>query len=89
LAKSPDQRSQSIKDVAIELREIVDEFDSLSASATSGSTAALVTPPRKRRALVAGVVAVALLGLVAIGVYSLRGGRAVPASAETCSSRCG
>ena len=82
LAKSPDQRSQSIKDVAIELREIVDEFDSLSASATSGSAAALVTPPRKGRALVAGVAAVALLGLagLAVGVYSLRGGRTVPAS---------
>ena len=35
LAKSPDQRVQSIKDLAIELREIVDEYDSLSASASS------------------------------------------------------
>ncbi|HJQ98317.1 MAG TPA: protein kinase, partial [Candidatus Polarisedimenticolaceae bacterium] len=38
LAKNPDQRVQSMKDLAIELREIVDEWDSLSASGSSGST---------------------------------------------------
>src|SRR5262245_59119710 len=38
LAKNPDQRVQSMKDLAIELREIVDEWDALSASGTSGST---------------------------------------------------
>ncbi len=37
LNKNPDQRLQSMKDLALELREIVDEYDSLSASATSGS----------------------------------------------------
>jgi len=37
LAKSPDQRLQSIKDLALELREIADEYDALSASASSGS----------------------------------------------------
>ncbi|HET6462756.1 MAG TPA: protein kinase, partial [Candidatus Krumholzibacteria bacterium] len=37
LAKQPEQRAQSMKDVAIELREIVDEYDSLSASATSAT----------------------------------------------------
>jgi serine/threonine protein kinase len=39
LAKSPDQRAQSIKDVAIELREIVEEYDTLSASASSSKHA--------------------------------------------------
>ena len=39
LAKSPDQRVQSIKDLAIELREIVEEYDTLSASASSATHA--------------------------------------------------
>jgi len=37
LAKNPEQRFQSAKDLAIELREIVDEYDSLSPSGSSGS----------------------------------------------------
>jgi len=37
LAKSPEQRVQSIKDLAIELREIVEEFDTLSATTSSAS----------------------------------------------------
>jgi serine/threonine protein kinase len=39
LAQNPDQRVQSTKDLAIELREIVEEYDALSASATSASQA--------------------------------------------------
>jgi serine/threonine protein kinase/Tol biopolymer transport system component len=38
-AKAPDQRLHSMKDLAIELREIVEEYDTLSASASSGSGA--------------------------------------------------
>jgi len=38
LAKAPDQRFQSMKDLAIDLRELVEEWDSLSPSAPSGST---------------------------------------------------
>jgi len=37
LAKSADQRLQSVKDLAIELREIVDDYENLSATATSAS----------------------------------------------------
>jgi Tol biopolymer transport system component len=37
LAKQPEQRAQSMKDIAIELREIVDEYDALSSSATSAT----------------------------------------------------
>jgi len=37
LAKNADQRLQSVKDLAIELREIVDDYDNLSATATSAS----------------------------------------------------
>lgn len=39
LAKSPDQRFQSMKDLAIELREAHDEYDSLPVSGPSGSSA--------------------------------------------------
>src|SRR6185503_20436169 len=37
LAKSPDQRLQSMKDLAIELEEIADNYASLSSSTSSGS----------------------------------------------------
>lgn len=90
LAKSPDQRFQSMKDVAIELREIVDEFDALSASAGSGSgsgsgsgishaggTGAAIAAERRRSPLVpilAAAGVVAAIG-IAFGVWGvLRGG---------------
>jgi len=37
LAKNPEQRLQSMKDLALDLREIVDHYDELSASSSSGS----------------------------------------------------
>jgi serine/threonine protein kinase/Tol biopolymer transport system component len=40
LAKQPEQRAQSMKDIAIELREVFDEYDSLSSSATSATLTA-------------------------------------------------
>ncbi len=78
LAKSPEQRFQSMKDLAIDLREVVDGYDSLSASATSGGTVtsgALGAPPARRRGLMAGIMAVCLLGLggLAMGLYSWMG----------------
>jgi len=88
LAKSPDQRFQSIKDVAIELREIVDEYDSLSASAASGSS--IASPggsadlPR-RRGPGAGIIAAVAIGVagIAFGLWSWVGGRtAAPAPDE-------
>lgn len=54
LAKQPEQRAQSMKDVAIELREIVDEYDSLSSSATSATltgTGMSAIPMRRRKNL--------------------------------------
>jgi Tol biopolymer transport system component len=39
LAKNPDQRLQSMKDLSLELAEIVEEFETLSASESSGSGA--------------------------------------------------
>ncbi len=86
LAKSPEQRAQSIKDVAIELREIVEEFDTLSASASSTShgsgAAAALAPSRK---LGAGQLAAAALAAVALVFaafwVSRRGATAPPAPA--------
>jgi serine/threonine protein kinase len=78
LAKSPEQRFQSMKDLAIDLREVVDEYDSLSASTTSGGTVtsgALGAPPVRRRGLMAAIVAVCLVGIggLAAGLYSWMG----------------
>ncbi len=61
MAKSPEQRLQSMKDLAIELREIVDEYDTLSPSgSSSGSTtmAAPVVPKSRVPMVAAGAVAV-------------------------------
>jgi serine/threonine protein kinase/Tol biopolymer transport system component len=66
LAKNPEQRLQSAKDLALELREIVDEYETLSPSGSSGSGSAVLgapsAPGRKRIAravLVASAVVVA------------------------------
>src|SRR6185436_7597259 len=85
LAKNPDQRLQSAKDLAIELREIVDEYDSLSGSGTSGSgsSALAAAPPRKgipAAALIAGALVIA--AVIVGGVLMLRrGDRGGPSSA--------
>ncbi len=78
MAKSPDQRLQSIKDLAIELREIVDEYDDLSPSATSGTVASeAVVVARRSPLLSAMIAAVVVLGVagIAFGIWSMmRGG---------------
>jgi len=78
LAKTPEQRLQSMKDLAIELREIVEEYDALSVSATSagsGPSGPPLRPAGMRPAHRAGLVAVAALGLagLAFGIYGLVG----------------
>jgi eukaryotic-like serine/threonine-protein kinase len=80
LAKSPDQRFQSAKDLAIELREIVDEYETLSPSGTSGSGSSAMAAPaiigRKgipAPMLVAGAVIVGAL-IVAGALFLGRGG---------------
>jgi serine/threonine protein kinase/Tol biopolymer transport system component len=78
LAKSPDQRFQSAKDLAIELREIVDEYDSLTASGSSGSgSSALSAPaPAGRRIsplmLIGGTALV--MAVIIAGIFLVRGG---------------
>src|SRR5262249_4230473 len=65
----------SMKDVAIELSEIVDEYEELSVSATSASGSAsgdaLRAPASSRRTPVATVSAIALV-VIAIGFYAWR-----------------
>jgi len=78
LAKSPEQRFQSMKDLAIDLREVVEEYDSLSASVTSAGTVtsgALGPPPARSKGLVVGIAGACILGLggLAIGLYSFIG----------------
>ncbi len=73
LAKSADQRLQSMKDLAIELREIADNYESLSSSASSGSgvgAVGAVPRPTVRRGWLIGGAIVAILGVagLAIGV---------------------
>ena len=91
LAKVPDQRLQSMKDLSLELIEIADEYEQLSASVTSrGSGSAAATSglgdrPSGRwpRRLGLAAAVVAGLGGMAFGLYSWRGGAgresAVPA----------
>ena len=78
LTKDPNQRLDSMKTLAIELREIVEEFDALSASASSGSRASSIVtlePPRRRFtpvALALGVAAAAVVVGIAGGVVGIR-----------------
>jgi len=85
LAKNPEQRLQSAKDLAIELREIVDEYESLSASGTSGSGSSALgvapIPKRKSPAALVGrvlVLAVAVVGSILLFVRMSRHGDQAP-----------
>ncbi len=87
LAKSPDQRFQSIKDVAIELREIVDEYEALSASAASGTSigaSGAVAPLQRRTGMTVGIIAAVAIGLagVAFGLWSWMGVRTAEAPSQ-------
>jgi eukaryotic-like serine/threonine-protein kinase len=95
MAKAPDQRLQSMKDLSIELSEIAEEFDELSASATShgsgsrASAPALRSPVAGSRSLRLAVAAVAILGFagVGFGFYSwLRGRNAGAAAPQSFQS---
>jgi Tol biopolymer transport system component len=83
LAKSPDQRVQSVKDLAIELREVVEEYDALSVSGSSttshgSGTAPALAAPRRPSALVLAAGGLAAAALVAAGVWALRRGATAP-----------
>jgi len=71
LAKSPDQRAQGMKDLALELADLADEFDTLSASSGSGtrvSSGVMGEAPanRRMRGLTMAGFAAGVLGLAAI-----------------------
>jgi serine/threonine protein kinase len=70
MAKDPEKRYQSMKDLALELGEIVDDFEELSASATSASHSisgeALQMPGHRANRM--AMIAVSIVALIAIGV---------------------
>src|SRR5262245_31490990 len=77
LAKDPNQRPQSMRDLALELREIVEEFDQLSASASSGSGTIATDIGRARhgwRTSTSALLAAALIAAVALIVWWVRHG---------------
>ena len=80
LAKSPDQRFQSMKDVALELREVVDEWDSLTTTATSVGTLTgrqfPATESRRARWLVLAALLVAVAALGFAGWSKFKGSAA-------------
>jgi serine/threonine protein kinase/Tol biopolymer transport system component len=66
LAKEPDKRFQSMKDVAIDLADIVDEFDKLSASTTSASVSGSspIAPMRKSPWWIAAAVSAVVIAAI-------------------------
>ena len=73
LAKAPDQRLQSMKDLSIELREIADGYDSLSNSQSSGSGASAVgavsAQAGKRFGWAQAIAGVAVVAALAASAY--------------------
>ena len=92
LAKNPDQRLQSMKDLAIELREIADQYDALSNSASSGSgvsavgAVGAVPRPAARRPWLIAAIAGAVLVAVLAGGYIVSKNRASTAGGAAASA---
>ena len=87
MEKNPEQRLQSSKDLALELREIVDEYDVLSASATSGSAIAAPALRPRRNPIVLGAVGLgATLGLAALVFWLVSQRAGGPRPARPCSA---
>lgn len=82
LSKDPERRYQSMKDLAIELREIVEEYEDLSAAtrsrASDSQSGAVAGVPRRPVLLWIGA-AVAIAAIVTLGAL-LMGGRETPAA---------
>lgn len=73
LKKAPDQRVQSMRDLALELREIVDEFDELSNSGTTaGSGSGLAAPVAPRRSYLLPVIVAGIVVIAAAAYFGLR-----------------
>ena len=76
LAKNPEKRFQSMKDLAIELREIVEEYDTLAATASDSNVSAssisgTFAAPSQKRVSVWIAVGVLVATLAAIGFWQL------------------
>ena len=89
LAKDPEKRHQSMKNLSLELMEIVEEFEQLSASGSSRTTSAsnetlaLANPRRNWVALLAALVVIAAL---AFGLYQWRQAQTVSRAPDSFSS---
>src|SRR5262249_4952565 len=87
LSKQPDERIQSMKDLAVDLRELAESWDSLPASAdTTGPLARPVSlsasAPGSRRWMLPGLACIVLLAAVAATALWLRSARpGAPAAA--------
>ncbi|HWP42588.1 MAG TPA: protein kinase [Blastocatellia bacterium] len=94
LAKNPDERYQSIRDVAIDLRDLIREYDSQPSVAATGAVTslptafvktgeeALTTPVKQAgrywKRLALGVAALAIIAIAAIGLIRLLGQKTAP-----------
>jgi serine/threonine protein kinase/Tol biopolymer transport system component len=71
LAKNPDQRFQSMKDLALELREVVDEWDNLTLTLTSAGTTKNTmfpgTEAKRARWLIPAALIVAVVAVLVAG----------------------
>jgi len=85
LQKNPDQRLQSMKDLALELREIEAEFEALSASASSGSRAGAAPAAARRAPVLPWAVAGAavLVAAAALAWWGLRRGEPRPSAFQS------
>ena len=72
LAKNPDQRFQSMKDLAIDLREMVDNWDELPVGGSSQIAKAPLAPSRSWKPAVIAAGVLVVLAAVAIGLYATR-----------------
>jgi serine/threonine protein kinase/Tol biopolymer transport system component len=67
LAKNPDRRSQSMKDVAIELAEIDETYDTLAASTGSGTQTSAIGAQPSSRGTPWLIVATIVIGVAGLG----------------------
>jgi serine/threonine protein kinase/Tol biopolymer transport system component len=83
LAKDPEQRYQSMKDLAIELNDLAEEYDQLSPASSPSSSTAEVAPvvgPGRRFRIGAVVTGAVVLGAILAGAYFLGQWRSRPAA---------
>jgi serine/threonine protein kinase len=84
LAKDPERRYQSMKDLALELSDVVDEFEQLSMSAASRTSGSISQPipahPRPRNMAVLAIIAAVLLVVSGAAFWWTRSARTAKAA---------